>query len=69
MYAMTSSTDISVAPIEQLKSLSAQLSLQDEGAGRKALRLSKQLTAGLEQPETVAVELSFSVILPTYPST
>ncbi|KAI1818467.1 sterigmatocystin 8-O-methyltransferase [Poronia punctata] len=50
--------------IQELASLTSQLSDQDENARREALRLSKQLTASLENPETVAVELSFSGVIP-----
>ncbi|KAI8632505.1 sterigmatocystin 8-O-methyltransferase [Xylariaceae sp. FL1651] len=61
---MTSNAETSVALIEQLKSLTSQLSSQDETARRKALQLSKKLTTNLENPETVAVELSFSGVIP-----
>ncbi|KAI3329076.1 sterigmatocystin 8-O-methyltransferase [Xylariaceae sp. AK1471] len=61
---MTLSADTSVALIDQLRSLSSQLAQQDESARRKALQLSRQLTASLEQPESVAVELCFSGVIP-----
>ncbi|KAI1333028.1 sterigmatocystin 8-O-methyltransferase [Xylariaceae sp. FL0255] len=61
---MSFDSGIPSALIEQLNSLTDQLSSGDANARRQALRLSKQLTASLEQPETVAVELGFSGVIP-----
>lgn len=51
--------------IEQLSSISRKLSdTQDKKARNEALQLSRKLTASLEEPMNVAVDLCFSVILP-----
>lgn len=49
--------------IKRLADLSAGLSTGNDGgkARAEALRLSNQLTASLQQPENVAVDLLFSV--------
>ncbi|KAI1139528.1 sterigmatocystin 8-O-methyltransferase [Hypoxylon sp. FL0543] len=58
---MSSSLDESVALVERLNSLSPRLSQGDDVQARnEALRLSRQLTASLEQPENTAVDLVFS---------
>ncbi|KAI1266025.1 sterigmatocystin 8-O-methyltransferase [Xylariaceae sp. FL1019] len=60
----TFDSEIPIALIEQLKDLTAQLSSQDANTRKQALLLSKKLTTSLEQPETAAVELSFSGVIP-----
>ncbi|KAI2619934.1 S-adenosyl-L-methionine-dependent methyltransferase [Hypoxylon sp. NC1633] len=58
---MAPSPDQSVNLIEGLSRLSSRLSLGDDPQVRnEALRLSRQLTASLEQPENTAVDLAFS---------
>ncbi|KAI0401835.1 sterigmatocystin 8-O-methyltransferase [Xylaria palmicola] len=62
---MTSEAETSAAALlEQLESLTSQFSLQDEKTRAKALQLSRQLTASLENPKTVAVELATSGFFP-----
>lgn len=51
--------------IAKLHSLAASLSNENDSETRKeCLRLSKKLTSQLEQPENVAVDMAFSVLLP-----
>lgn len=51
-----------VEQIAQLHDLSPSLSDgMDKSARKRALKLSKDLVAQLEEPENVAVELAFSV--------
>lgn len=59
--------DQSAVIIKQLNELSLQLSSEHGAreARKEALQLSKMLTASLEQPENVAVELAFSVCVQT----
>lgn len=49
--------------IHQLSSLSSRLCPGDDqkNARTEALRLTKQITAGLEPPETAAMDLAYSV--------
>lgn len=50
--------------IAKLHSLAASLSDENDSETRKeCLRLSKKLTSQLEQPENVAVDMAFSVLL------
>lgn len=60
-------TNQTVALIQQLASLSAKLSADEHehGARKEALQLSRQITASLEQPQNVAIDLAFSVCLPS----
>lgn len=49
--------------IHQLSSLSSRLCLREdqENARTEALRLTKLIAAGLEPPETAAMDLAYSV--------
>jgi hypothetical protein len=58
---MDSSQNEAASVIDRLAKLSPKLSNGDEQTRKEALALSKSLTAKLEQPENVAVELAFSV--------
>lgn len=61
---MTSTSEDPISIIAKLHSLAA--SLNDEKnheTRRKCLQLSKNLTSQLEQPENVAVDMAFSVLL------
>lgn len=55
--------DQTVDLIKQLSSLSTKLSSagDDQGPRNEALQLSRRLTASLEEPVNVAVDLAFSV--------
>lgn len=55
--------DETVALIDQLSSLRHKLSSGDDpqNAKTEALRLSRLIAAGLEPPETAAIELAYSV--------
>lgn len=61
-------TDQTVDLIKQLSSLSTKLSStrDDPSTRNEALQLSRRLTASLEEPANVAVELAFSVSLLSY---
>lgn len=56
-------TEQTVDLIEQLSCLSTKLSSAGDNPGtrKEALQLSRRLTASLEDPTNVAVELAFSV--------
>lgn len=58
-------TNQTVSLIEQLQKLGARLSANenDQAAQNEALELSRKLTASLEQPRNVAVDLMYSVCL------
>jgi hypothetical protein len=60
---MQTMSEISVTLVREIASLSARLADdgKDENARTEALQLSRKLTASLEQPENVAVDLLFSV--------
>lgn len=57
-------TDDTVALIQRLSSLGDELSSdrsEDQSVRNEALLLSRKITASLEQPQNVAVDLAFSV--------
>lgn len=60
-------TDQIVALVEQLASLTPKLSSGEdfENTRAEALRLTKKITAGLEPPETTAVQLAYFVRNPS----
>jgi hypothetical protein len=58
---MDTSQNETASIIDRLAKLSPRLSNGDDQTRKEALELSRSLTAKLEQPENVAVELAFSV--------
>lgn len=61
---MTSTSEDPISIIAKLHSLAASLNDgNNHEARKKCLQLSKNLTSQLEQPENVAVDMAFSVLL------
>ncbi|KAI0161875.1 putative O-methyltransferase [Hypoxylon sp. FL1284] len=64
-FIMASNLGQSVSLIERLNDLTSRLSQEDSADARsEASKLSRQLTASLEQPENTAVNLIFSPFIP-----
>jgi hypothetical protein len=54
--------------IQRLSSLSQLLNEDNQGARKEALQLSKRLTATLEDPVNIAIDLAFAVRVTCRPS-